>query len=396
MAINRIKYVNVGSQMEESDFVRFGSGAILETLYVSENGTYTAPQTITGWNRVDVNVQDNLSIKFEIDEQGTLRKKPIVMNFARVEDIGDSVLLYAYAYQQGVSGVISFPDLLEISGGSACMDAFTSTNVTNISMPKLEEISGNCSGMFSGAKVAGCNLGALKRISGNCSGMFNGCPLVNIEMPNLEEIYGQNVASGMFRSTNVTWPRMPKLTTIYGNGACTNMFRDCLYLNGAIFESLSSITGTLACSYMFADCNSEQQKVFSFPALRTISQNNAFQNMLKNSVNVTLAFPKNMQSRIESLTDYSSTTPFGATTGSVGFYLPSTFLLKGNDSENTYERNPIADYNAENSAWRLVGTKPDDTSFWIRDGIQTDPTVGTPIYSDRECTVQIDTVTSIE
>lgn len=336
---------------------------------------------------------DTLAVKYTIDENGVLRKLPIVMNFAGVEDIGDSALCYAYAYQEGVSGVISFPDLLEISGGSACTEAFTSTNATNVLMPKLEEISGNCTGMFFGAKVAECNLGALRRISGSCSNMFNGCPLGNIELPSIEEIYGQNVASGMFRDTNVTWPLMPKLTTIYGNGACSGMFRDCLYLNGAIFESLISITGTLACSQMFAGSTSENPKYFSFPALRKVVQANAFSDMFKNSVNITVVFPKNMQSRIEELTGYSSTTPFGATSGSVGFYLPSTYLLDGDSA--TYERNPIADYNGVNSAWRLSGTKPDSTSFWISGGMQTDPVIGTPIYSDRECTIQVDTVTDV-
>ena len=337
---------------------------------------------------------DTLSVKYTVDTDGKLSKLPIVMDFAGVEDIGDYALLCAYGYQDGVDGVVSFPDLLAVSGRSACDSAFINTNVTQVLMPKLEEISGNycCSAMFSGAKVAGCDLGALRRIAGSCSSMFQGCPLVNIELPSLEEIYGQSVAGSMFRDTSITWPQIPKLTTIYGSAACEGMFRDCLYLNGAIFDSLSSITGQLACSQMFAGITSENAKTFSFPALRKVANTNAFSNMFKSDVNITVVFPKNMQSRIESLTGYSSTTPFGATSGAVGFYLPSTYLLKGDTV--TYERNPIGD-NGTNSAWRVLGTSPDSTSFWVRDGMQTDPIVGTAIYSDRECTVQVDTVAEI-
>ena len=339
---------------------------------------------------------DTMSVKYAIDSEGVLKKIPSVMNFAGVEDVGDYALYYTYTHQEGVSGVISFPDLLEISGRYACIGAFSNTNVTQVLMPKLEEISGSycCSSMFSDAKVMSCDLGVLREIAGSCSYMFNACPLGNISLPNLEQIWGQGVANSMFKGTNVTWPIMPKLTTIYGNGACQDMFMDCLYLNGAMFESLSSITGTLACSRMFAGVTSENLKLFMFPALRSVVHDNAFNNMFKNSVNVSAVFPKNMQSRIEELTGYSSTTPFGATSGDVQFYLPSTYLLDG-ESVTTYERNPIADYNGVNSAWRVLGTMPDSTSFWIQGGMQTDPVVGTPIYSDRECTIQVDTVVDV-
>lgn len=338
---------------------------------------------------------DTLSIKYTIDTDGKLSKLPVVMNFDGVADIGNYALLYAFAYQDGVEGVINFPDLLTISGRDACDGAFTYTNVTQVLMPKLEETSGSycCASMFNGAKVVRCDLGALRRIAGSCSYMFNGCPLTNIDLPNLEEIYGVSIANAMFRDTNVTYPWMPKLMKIYGNGACDSMFRGCLHLNGAGFDSLSSIAGSMACSQMFMGITSENWKAFSFPALREVTKADAFKNMFKDSVNVIVVFPKNMQSRIESLSGYSSTNPFGAASGNIGFTLPSTFLIKGNTV--TYERNPIGDYQGVNSAWRVLGTNPDSTSFWVRDGIQTDPVVGTAIYSDRECTIQVDTVTEI-
>lgn len=338
---------------------------------------------------------DTLSVKYTIDTDGGLRKLPVVMNFAGVADIGNYALLYAFAYQDGVEGVINFPDLLTISGRDACDNAFAYTNVTQVLMPKLEEISGSycCSAMFNGAKVVGCDLGALRRIAGSCSYMFNGCPLTNIDLPNLEEIYGVSIANAMFRDTNVTYPWMPKLMTIYGNGACSSMFRGCLYLNGVGFNSLSSIAGSMACSQMFMGITSENWKAFSFPALREVTKADAFKDMFKDSVNVIVVFPKNMQSRIESLSGYSSTNPFGAASGNIGFTLPSTFLIKGNTV--TYERNPFYDYQGANSAWRVLGTNPDSTSFWVRGGIQNDPVVGTAIYSDRECTIQVDAVTEI-
>lgn len=400
MAINRIKYVNIGSKMEESDFVKHSSGGcVLQSLTATENGTYLPPEGVDGFDRVDVNVIDPLSIKYEIDNEGTLQKKPVVMDFAGIEDVGDFALMYAYSNMgEEISGVISFPDLIKVTGYEACEGAFWGDYIVNVSMPKLEKIEGtfSCYGMFEVSKVRGVNLKSLKTVSGEsaASNMFYSCPIVNIELPKLETIQGPSAADSMFRDTNITWPVISRLKTIYGNSACANMFRGCKNLNGTIFESLTTITGSGACSYMFADSNSEQFKIFSFPALRTVSSSDAFNNMFSNSVNVTVAFPKNMQTKIESQTGYSSTNPFGATSGTVGFYLPSTYLLRGNGG--TYERNPIADYNGENSAWRVLGTSPDSTSFWISGGVHNDPIVGTPIYSDKECTIQVDTVTSIE
>ena len=382
--------------MEESDFVRHvSSEVILETLNVTQNGVYNAPSGITGWNRVNVNVpQYDLSVKYTIDGNGVLKKIPSVMDFSGVKDIGNYGLPFAY-YNQDIQGIVNFPDLLSISGDYACYYAFSETNITSVAMPNLEQIRGSftCSDMFSGTGVTAFNLDKLRTIEGSCASMFAACPIDDVYLPNLEQIWGTNVANGMFQQTDVVCPIMPKLMTIYGNGACTSMFYSCQNLNGMSFDSLIRITGAQACSAMFQDCSGQQYMTFIFPALRKIANNNAFYNMFKNCVNVNVFFPKNMQETIEELTGYSSSTPFGAITGSVLFTLPSTYILEGDSA--TYERNPIFDYDGVNSAWRLSGTKPDSTSFWIRGGMQTDPVVGTPIYSDRGCTIQVDTITDV-
>lgn len=57
MGINRIKYVNIDSGTEDTDFVKFTDmGEVTASITITENGVYYAPNDIAGYKKVTVNV----------------------------------------------------------------------------------------------------------------------------------------------------------------------------------------------------------------------------------------------------------------------------------------------------------------------------------------------------
>ena len=107
--------------------------------------------------------------------------------------------------------------------------------------------------------------------------------------------------------------------------ACQQMFASCSGITSVNLNSLTTISGMNACASMFANCSNLSS--ISFPAIKTTSfgsQRNQFTNMCSGITGITLHFPSNVQSVIEGLTGYSTTAPFGATSGTVLFDLPAT------------------------------------------------------------------------
>ncbi|MBQ2174280.1 MAG: hypothetical protein II453_04115 [Alphaproteobacteria bacterium] len=97
-----------------------------------------------------------------------------------------------------------------------------------------------------------------------------------------------------------------------------------------------------------------------------------------------------MQSIISTLSGYSLTAPFSATSGTILFDLPATVTLTGADS-NTYKRNPKYD-TATSLGWydtNIGGATPYYTSG------TTDPSTSDTIYSDSACTTSVTTISSI-
>jgi hypothetical protein len=109
--------------------------------------------------------------------------------------------------------------------------------------------------------------------------------------------------------------------------------------------------------------------------------------------NITLHFPSNTQAKVETLSGYSTTAPFGATSGTVLFDLPATNTLSGADS-NTYSRNPKYD-TATSLAWKVgaYGTTNFTPAYYTSG--TTDPSASDAIYSDAACTQSVTTITAI-
>lgn len=199
-----------------------------------------------------------------------------VIDLTGVTDVGDWALAYAYYNDYLLTGSVDFSSLTDISGESACQNAFSATGITSVDLSGLTNISGQNA----------------------CLGMFNQCSaLISADLSSLVEI---------------------------SDYACQNMFDSCDLLASVDLSSLSVI-GSAACSYMFNGCTSLTS--LSFPALTTASFGSftdQFDGMCGDISGITLHFPSNLQSVIEGLDGYSETEPFGAISGTVLFDLPET------------------------------------------------------------------------
>ena len=71
MGINRIKYVNVDSGTQDSDFVEFENmGDVTASIKITKNGTYYAPNDIAGYKKVIVDVYEVNNQDITITENG--------------------------------------------------------------------------------------------------------------------------------------------------------------------------------------------------------------------------------------------------------------------------------------------------------------------------------------
>ena len=74
---------------------------VLETLTVTENGTYTPPYDVTGYNQVDVNVQPALE-SINLTENGLYMPSPGYYGF---ESVTVDVATYDQGYTDGQNSV---------------------------------------------------------------------------------------------------------------------------------------------------------------------------------------------------------------------------------------------------------------------------------------------------
>lgn len=353
-----------------------GTYAPTGTISITTNGTHD----VTNYATADVQVPTTapaLYREYEIADNGVLMPNSTtsqILNFTGVRDVGDYVLYNAYYNNQSIAGAVVMGDLTGMSFSYGCGYAFYNCrNITSVNMPVLMTISGRgaASSMFATSGITSAKLPSLTTVSGfyGCESMFQYCSaLTNFEMP--------------------------FLTTISNLGGCRRMFGFCTALTNGILYSLTSMPGASACDSMFADCSNLVD--LSFPSITPntfASQTNQFVGMCQNIPNITLHFPSNTQAKIETLTGYSATAPFGATAGTVLFDLPATNTLTGADS-NTYSRNPKYD-TATSLAWKVGAYGTTDFMPAYYTSGTTDPAVSDTIYSDAECTQTVTTITAI-
>lgn len=214
-----------------------------------------------------------------------------------------------------------------------------------------------------------------------------------IDLSNLSEISGNYACSHTFDSSkNLVGADLSGLVIISGRGACDAMFASAT-ITYIILSSLTTISGPSACANMFQSC--EYLQDISFPSIteNSFGSSGVFASMFRFVSNITIHFPSNVQSVVETLTGYSTTAPFGARSGTVLFDLPATYTLTGADTV-TYTRNPKYD-TITALAWKVGAYGATNfTPAYYTSGT-TDPAVSDTIYSDSACTTAVTTISSI-
>lgn len=261
--------------------------AVLTTKTITSNGIYNASDdNADGFSSVAVNISGMPAYYLEkkLDANNRLVNTGVAhkIDFTNITDISDYALACAFYDCSSISGTAfeNATSLTQISGQSACMDAFHGTGVTATGLTNLTTISGSS---------------AAARMFVNCTALVSA---------NLES-----------------------LQTISANNACGYMFSGCSSLESVSFNNLSSIAANNCMQYMFYRCTALH--TINFPALTTTSfgtytnQFSGLCNSTGTNVVTTLHFPSNLETTIQGLSGYPL---FGGTNGYVvlAFDLPST------------------------------------------------------------------------
>lgn len=296
--------------------------------------------------------------EFQLDADGALQPNTTtthIMDFTGVKVVSDYALYRAYYLNTAISGVVDMSDLRHIED-HGCHGTFNGcTGITSANLSSVTIIGGSL----------GCAM----------TDMFRDCSnLVSADLSSLV--------------------RAPASSTIYTPLSST--FRNCGMLTNIRLDSLKEL-GKVGMSNTFAQCQSLSDVKFPAFTGSTFGGAGALNNIFNGINGITVHFPNNIQAAVEGLTGYSTTAPFGATSGAVLFDLPSTAHLMGANSVE-YERNPKYD-TASSLGWRVKDTNTQQVSGidftpYYTSGT-SDPTVGTTIYSDSACTTSVTTVSSI-
>ena len=343
------------------------------TVQITTNGTHD----VSAYANADVQVPTTapaLYRELKVAANGKLTSSTTATNFSLggATDLQEYVFANAYANNYGI---------------------------TSFDMSSLTTISGNgaCYRMFYGSGVTDCDLSSLTTISGEnvFDHAFQNSPIANINISSLTTVSGTSGCNSMFFSCrHITSVDVSSLTTISGSSGCQAMFGDCDGLTSVVFSSLTSINNISVCREMFYGCNN--LTTLYFPSITPASfgtRTNQFLSMCGNVPDITIHFPSNVQTQVSALSGYSTTAPFGATSGTVLFDLPATNTLTGADTV-TYTRNPKYDTGTA-LAWKVgaYGTTNFTPAYYTSG--TTDPAVGDTIYSDSACTTAVTTIDSI-
>lgn len=253
----------------------------------------------------EINTGSVLRREYEIGAGGLLGPSTTatqIMDFTGVKALSDfSIMRGAYFHNTAISGPVDMSDLESVTPDYALAGMFDGcTGITSLDLSSLTTTTKYCCNAMcrNCTSLTSANLASLTSVTNSsCYDMFNGCTsLANVDVSSLDSISGAYGCAYMFARTALTSITFTALSSINNNYACIGMFSGCPYLTS-----------------------------ISFPALTNLgTRKTQFTGMCMDIPNITLHFPSNMQSAVEALDDYSTTAPFGATSGSVLFDLPAT------------------------------------------------------------------------
>lgn len=212
------------------------------------------------------------------------------VDLSHIKTVGINGLNTAFSYCSGITEV-DLSNLDTIEGNYALQDAFYTSGITKVNLSKLRIIKGN-------------------NAFNNCFG-YTG--ITELNLPNLEED-SNGLSYVCDHCTQLVSVNLIKLKK--ANLRCA--FRNCSSLNQINLNSLE----TVATYGLVSAFENTALSNLSFPALKPVTRNDTFQNMLYNVTGCTVHFPSNLQSVIG---NYSwVTSGFGGTNTTVLFDLPST------------------------------------------------------------------------
>ena len=354
------------------------------TISITSNGTHN----VSGYASASVAVPTTAPALYRAFENsgGELiasQTESSIINLSGITYLTNYVLYGAYKNNTTISGTVDMSDVEMIDNGA------------------LEDCFSGCTGITS------VDLTSLTRWEYGGLSAFINSGLTTVGLPNLEVMFG---AGYVFSGTNLTTISLPKC---YYLAEAQYMFQDIQTLTSADLSATVILEGN---AYAFTGCSSlasvdlsslaliYAEYIFyqdsaltsvSFPAFAPATQwyserPAALQNAFGDIPSITLHFPSNVQSIIEGLDGYSTTAPFGATSGSVLFDLPATYALEDQDG-NLLVRCPIKD-TASSLAWYSPSYGP-ETIAWTAG--TTQPSVNDDLYGDPDLQTPFGTVGAI-
>lgn len=207
--------------------------------------------------------------------------------FDGVTDLASFVLSYRFYKNPAISSV-SFPQLVQISGGSAFIYCFNETPIENISFPVLQSVTGDRGfyNAFTGGSIQSISFPALTTISGQYAFTyaFYTCRLItSASFPVLEEVTGNSSFNSCFYScsalTSVSFPKLKKIGSDTATSTNYLHFGNAFYgtkVTSLEFPELTAIycSGSGAYYGTFYS-NNTIQKLY-FPKLTVIDKSPAY------------------------------------------------------------------------------------------------------------------------
>ena len=165
--------------------------------------------------------------------------------FTGVKDVGTAVLYYRFFANTNLTGSVTFPDLENASNDNGLYYSFYQTKITVASLPKLKTVTGgNALGYaFALTKITSLSLPELTIVSGanGFRGVVQNCSLCeNISIPKLQEVSGNYGLAYFANSTKITTLSFPMLSKLTGSYAFQNLIGSCQYITDVYFPALTT------------------------------------------------------------------------------------------------------------------------------------------------------------
>ena len=225
----------------------------------------------------------------DVDANGVLQAPTgqVDLVFDGVTDLASSALQYKFYYNPTISSA-SFPQLVQISGGSAFNYCFRSASIENISFPVLQSVTGYrvFYDAFADSSIQSVSFPALITVSGSSgfSYAFYNCHLItSASFPVLEEITGGDSFASCFDDcralTSVSFPKLKKIgsdTETSSNNSHFGYAFASTKVTSLEFPELTAIYCTGSGEYSGTFYNNGTIQKMYFPKLTVIDKSPAY------------------------------------------------------------------------------------------------------------------------